>query len=314
MHKLIIKRLLITLPMLLGLTLIVFTMLYFSPGDPARIILGDTASEEEVQALREKMGLNEPFLHQYVSYLRGVLRGDLGTSYQTGLPVTAEIRARLPVTARLALLSIGFAMVVGIPLGVVSAVKQNTWIDNLARILSLLGLTMPSFWLALLLVLFFAVRLGWLPPSGMYGPQYYILPVISISTVSIATFARMTRSSLLETVRHDYVRTARAKGLAEKVVVLRHALRNALIPITTVVGMQLASVLGGAVVNEQIFAIPGVGKMMLDAIKARNYPLVQGGVLVLALFFSLLNLGLDILYGLLDPRIRDEIENQAGGY
>lgn len=313
MLQLITKRLLITLPMLLGLTLVVFTMLYFSPGDPARIILGDTASEAEVWALREEMGLNRPFLQQYASYLQGILRGDLGTSYQTGLPVIAEIKARLPVTAKLALLSIGFAILVGIPLGVISAVKQNSLTDNLARIASLLGLTIPNFWLALLLILFFSVRLGWVPPSGLYGPQYYILPVLSISAVSVATFSRMTRSSLLETVRHDYVRTARAKGLAERVVILRHALRNALIPIVTVVGMQLASVLGGAVVNEQIFAIPGVGKMMIDAIKARNYPLVQGGVLVLALFYSVLNLGLDLLYGFLDPRIQAEMDGQPGG-
>lgn len=314
MLQLIMRRLLITLPMLLGLTLLVFTMLYFSPGDPARIILGDTASEEEVLALREELGLNRPFWQQYISYLHGLLRGELGISYQTGLPVIAEIRARLPVTAKLALLSIGFAMLVGIPLGVISAVRQNSFIDNLARLVSLLGLTMPNFWLALLLVLFFSVQLGWLPPSGLYGPQYYILPVLSVSSVSIATFARMTRSSLLETVRHDYIRTARAKGLAERVVILRHALRNALIPIVTVVGMQLASVLGGAVVNEQIFAIPGVGKMMIDAIKARNYPLVQGGVLVLALLYVLLNLGLDLLHGWLDPRICIQMDGQVGGH
>lgn len=306
MQRYIAKRILVTIPVLLGVTLIIFTMMYFSSGDPARYILGDTATEAEVQALRDEMGLNDSYLQQYFSYLGKLLKGDLGTSYLSGLSVGSEIAARLPVTAKIALLSSLFAVIIGIPAGILSAVKQYSFVDNLTRVLALLGLTMPNFWLALLLVLFFSVKLNWLPPSGLYGPLYYIMPIISISAVSIATITRMTRSSMLEVIRQDYIRTARAKGLGERSVIFKHALKNALIPILTVIGIQFASGLGGAVVNEQVFAIPGVGKMMVDAIKARNYPMVQGGVLVLALMFSFLNLTIDLIYAFVDPRIKSQ--------
>ncbi len=310
MLRYVTKRVLVTIPVLLGVTLIIFTMMYFTHGDPARLILGDTATDAEVEALREEMGLNDSFIERYIAYLKGLFVGDLGTSYITGLPVSAEIAARLPVTAKIALLSCLFAIIVGIPVGILSAVKQYSFIDNLTRVLALLGLTMPNFWLALMLVLLFSVKLGWLPASGLYGPLYYIMPIISISAVSVATITRMTRSSMLEVIRQDYIRTARAKGLSEGTVIFKHALKNALIPIITVIGIQFASGLGGAVVNEQVFAIPGVGKMMVDAIKARNYPMVQGGVLVLALMFSILNLLIDLLYAFVDPRIRSQYANK----
>ncbi len=306
MLRYVIKRIIVTIPVLLGVTLVIFSLLYFTPGDPARLILGDIATEKDVEALREEMGLNGSFFEQYLSYLGGLLKGDMGTSYVTKLPVNTEIMSRLPITARIAFFCCLFAVIIGIPVGIISAVRQYSLIDSITRVLALLGITMPSFWLALLLVLLFSVNLGWLPASGLYGPVYYIMPIISISAVSIATITRTTRSSMLEVIRQDYIRTARAKGQSETIIIFKHALKNALIPILTIVGIQFAGGLGGAVVNEQVFAIPGIGKMMVDAIKARNYPLVQGGVLVIAIMYSMVNLLVDILYAYVDPRIKSQ--------
>lgn len=306
MARYALKRILAMIPVLIGISIVIFTLLYFTPGDPARMLLGDLATEEEVEALREEMGLNDGFVERYIRYMGDLLQGDLGISYVSKLPVSEEIMTRLPVTARVAFLVIIFAVVVGVPAGIISATKQYSFIDNFVRIISLLGITMPAFWLALLLVLLFSVKLGWLPASGLYGPIYYIMPVISIAAVPVATIARITRSSMLEVIRSDYIRTARAKGQTENVILFKHALANALIPILTIVGIQFAGGLGGAVVNEQVFAIPGLGKMMVDAIKARNYPLVQGSVLVLAVLQSSVNLVVDLLYALVDPRIRSQ--------
>jgi peptide/nickel transport system permease protein len=306
MLKFILKRILITIPVLFGVTLIIFTMMYFTPGDPARLMLGDLATQQEVDELREKMGLNGSYFQRYFTYIGDIFQGDFGTYYTTKTPVSDNIIARLPTTTKLAFFSCLFAIIVGVPIGVISAVKQYSWIDNFTRFLSLLGISIPNFWLALLLILLFSVKLHWLPASGLYGPLYYIMPVISISVVSIATFVRMTRSCMLEVVRQDYIRTARAKGQQESVVIFNHALRNALIPIITVIGLQFATALGGAVVNEQVFAIPGLGKLMVDAIKARDYPIVQGGVLVIAIMFCLLNLFIDVVYAFVDPRIRSQ--------
>ncbi|MCI8516062.1 MAG: ABC transporter permease [Hungatella sp.] len=307
-----VKRILFTVPVLIGVTFIIFTMMYFTPGDPARMILGDTATEAEVEELREEMGLNDPFLVRYGNYMWDLCHGDMGSSYVTGLPVTEEILARLPITARLAVLSCIFSVLIGVPVGVISAVKQYSALDNITMVMALLGITIPSFWLAMMLVMVFSVNLGWLPASGLYGWKYYILPVVSISAVSIATFTRMTRSSMLEVIRQDYIRTARAKGQTEQKIITKHALKNALIPIITVIGIQFASGLSGAVVNEQIFAIPGLGKMMVDAIKARNYPVVQGGVLLIAVMFSILNLVIDLMYAFVDPRIKSQYARKKG--
>ncbi len=304
MGRYILKRILATIPVLLCVTFVIFTLMHFTDGDPARLILGDTASEAEVMAMRSEMGLDKPFLEQYFRYLAGLLRGDLGISYMTKMPVSSEIMNRLPVTARLAFLSCLFAICVGVPAGIISAVRQYSILDNILTVLALLGITMPNFWLALMLILFFSVSLGILPASGLYGPIYYIMPIISISAASVATITRMTRSSMLEVIRSDYIRTARAKGLSEREVIFRHALKNALIPILTIVGIQFASGLSGAVVNEQVFAIPGIGKMMIDAIKNRNYPLVEGGVLVIAVMCCLVNLAVDLMYAVADPRIK----------
>ena len=292
MSKFVIKRILVMIPVLLGVTLLIFTMMYFTDGNPARLILGDMATD--------------PFLTRYFNYLSGLLHGDLGTSYVTGQPVADEIMARLPVTIKISFFCMLFAVAIGIPIGILSAVKQYSVLDNLAMVLALAGISLPNFWFALMLVLVFSVGLGILPPSGLYGPQYYVLPVISISASAVATITRMTRSSMLEVIRADYIRTARAKGQTENAIIFRHALLNALIPIITVVGLQFAATLSGTVVNEQIFAIPGIGKLMVDAIKARNYPVVQGGVVVLALLFSVLNLIIDLIYAFVDPRIRSQ--------
>ena len=283
------------IPILLGVTIIIFSMMYFTPGDPARMILGDEASEEAVQELREEFGLTGSYFERYWKYLTGLLRGDLGISYTTREPVTKEIGVRFPITLKITCLVCIFSVCVGIPAGIISATRQYSVLDNLVTVLAMLGIRMPNFWLALLLILYFSVHLGVLPPSGLYTWTSYILPVLSISAATLATITRMTRSSMLEVIRQDYIRTARAKGSSEKTVIIRHALKNALIPIITVVGFQFAVGIGGAVVNEQIFAIPGIGKMMVDAIKQRNYPLVQGGVLVIALSYSLLNLLIDLI-------------------
>lgn len=306
MLRYIIKRILVMIPVLLGVTIVIFSMMYITPGDPARNILGDTASEEEVQALREELGLTGSFLERYWEYLSGLFRGDLGVSFTTRVPVTEEIFARLPVTLRITCLVCLFSVAVGVPAGIISAIKQYSLLDNVVTIGAMIGICMPNFWLALMLILFFSVFLGILPASGLYTWQSYILPVISISAATLATITRMTRSSMLEVIRQDYIRTARAKGLSENRVIVRHALKNALIPIITVIGFQFAVGISGAVVNEQIFGIPGMGKMMIDAIKQRNYPMVQGGVLIIAFLYSILNLIIDLIYTFVDPRIKTQ--------
>jgi peptide/nickel transport system permease protein len=307
----IFKRILAAIPVLLGVTLLVFTMLYFTEGDPARLILGDTAAEEEVEALREELGLNESFISQYISYLGGVLKGDLGTDYITGRPVRDEIMERLGTTLKLAAASIIFSIVIAMPAGIISAVRQYSLIDIISMVIALLGNSMPNFWLALMLILFFSVYLGVLPASGLYGLKYYIMPVIGISAGAVATITRMTRSSMLEVIRQDYIRMARIKGQTEFAVIVKHALKNALIPVITVIGIQFTVAVGGAVVNEQVFAIPGLGKFLVDAIKARNYRVVQGGVLVLAIICSLVNLFIDLLYAFIDPRIKNQFRESG---
>ena len=306
MFRYVVKRLLVMLPILLGVTIIIFTMMYFTEGDPARMILGDEASEEEVQELRIELGLTGTYFERYWDYLSGLLQGDLGTSFTTRQPVVDEIAARFPVTLRVTILVCIFSVCIGVPAGIISAIRQYSVLDNVVTVAAMLGICMPNFWLALLLILLFSVALAWLPASGLYGWTSYIMPVLSISAATVATITRMTRSSMLEVIRQDYIRTARAKGQKESIVIMRHALKNALIPIITVVGFQFAVGMGGAVVNEQIFAIPGIGKMMVDAIRQRNYPLVQGGVLVIALAYSLLNLIIDLIYGFVDPRIKTQ--------
>lgn len=305
MHKYILKRLLFLVPVILGVSFVVFTMLYITPGDPARMALGEQASEEAVQKFREQEGLNDPFIVQYGRYLyNAVFKGDLGRSYTTKRPVVQEILNVFPSTLLLTILSMIIAVVIGIPFGIVSAVKQYSLLDSVIMFLALVGISMPVFWLGLILILTFSVKLGWFPPSGFYGFKYMVLPAFALSAQAIAIITRMTRSSMLEVVRQDYIRTVRAKGQKESVVIGFHALKNALIPIITVVGVQFGYLLGGAILTEVIFSINGVGRLMVEAIKMRNYPVVQGGVLFTALTFSIVNLLVDLLYAYVDPRIK----------
>ena len=302
------------LPVLLGVSLLVFTMMYFSPGDPARIILGETATDADVTALRHDMGLDKSFLEQYFDYVgKAAFHLDLGTSYLTRRPVATEIWARFPTTMLLTILSVTLSVLLGIPAGIVSATRQYSIFDNAVMAFALVGVSMPNFWQGLVLILIFSVSLGWLPSSGFYGPLYWILPAITIGTSSMAIITRMTRSSMLEVINQDYIRTARAKGQSERLIIWKHALKNALIPIVTVVGLQLGRGLGGAILTESIFSIPGLGKLMVDSIKARNYPVVQGGVLFIAVMFSLINLGVDILYAFIDPRIKSQYRPRRRG-
>lgn len=307
LSKYILHRLLMMIPVLLGVIVIVFTIMYMTPGDPARMILGDGAKPEAVAQMREELGLNEPYVVQLFHYVKKVVLGfDLGESYATQKPVVSELLERFPTTLTLAVLSVSISVVLGVVLGIISATRQYSIFDKLATGISLLGVSMPTFWAGLMAVIIFSVTLGWLPASGSYGPQYWILPAFTLGTHSAATIMRMTRSSMLEVIRQDYIRTARAKGQKEWVVIAVHALRNAMIPVITVAGMQFGALLGGSILVESVFAIPGIGKFIIDSIKTRDNPVVQGGVLLLALSFSLVNLFVDILYGYIDPRIKSQ--------
>lgn len=307
MYKYIARRLLLLIPVIIGVTFIIFSMMYFTPGDPARIILGESAKAEDVSRLREELGLNDPYFVQFGNYVKkAVLEQDIGKSYVTKRPVVTEITDRFPTTLKLAAFSIVIAVVVGIPIGIISATKQYSLFDNASMVLALIGVSMPNFWQGLLLILFFSVYLGWLPSSGFSSFKHMILPAVTIGTSTIAVITRMTRSSMLEVVRQDYIRTARAKGQVESKVINHHALKNALIPIITVIGIQFGYLLSGAVLTESIFAVPGVGRLMVQSIKERDFPVVQGSVLFIAVAFSLVNLLVDILYAYVDPRIRSQ--------
>lgn len=304
MLKYILKRVLFLIPVMIGVTFIVFSLMHITPGDTATTMLGEAATPEAVEALRVQLGLDRPFLVQYVTWLGNIFRGDFGTSFRTGIPVMQEIMQRFPTTFALAASGVGVAVLVGVPIGIISATKQYSIFDNGSMFVALLGVSMPNFWFAMLLMLLFSVHLDWLPPSGVGTWQHFVLPAITLGSSSAAIIARMTRSSMLEVVRQDYIRTARAKGQVEGIITRRHALKNALIPIVTVIGLQFGALLGGAVLTETVFSIPGLGRLVIDAVGQRDFPVVQGGVLFIALTFSLVNLLVDILYGFIDPRIK----------
>lgn len=306
MIKYILRRILMMIPVMLGVTLVVFTLMYITPGDPAEIMLGDSATIEAVAELRRELGLDDPFPVRYARFVWNLLHGDLGICYATGQPVFDRLAQTFPNSFKLAGLAVVVSTALGMLLGVISAAKQNSIFDNIAMALAMIGNAMPNFWQGLLLMLMFSLWLGWLPASGFSSFKYMILPAVTIGTSSAAVIARMTRSSMLEVIRADYIDTARAKGQSEFWVITRHALKNALIPVVTVIGMQFGRQLGGAVLTESIFAVPGVGKMMVEAIKARNFPVVQGGVLMIALSLSIVNLLIDILYAYIDPRIKSQ--------
>lgn len=307
MLKYILKRLLLLIPVLLGVTFIIFMLLSVTTGDPAQVILGEGATEDNVAALRTEMGLDDPLVVRFGKFiLNFATKGDLGKSYTNNEPVRQLISQRFPNTLKLALCSVAVSVIFGLMFGIISAVKPYSLIDNISMTLALIGVSMPRFWQGLLFILLFSIKLNWLPSSGLTSIKHMILPAFTIGISSMAELARMTRSTMLEVIGQDYVTTARAKGLKEFVVITRHALKNALIPIITVVGINFGVLLGGAVVVESIFSIPGVGKLMLDAIKARNYPVVQGGVLYIAFAFCIVNLVVDILYTFADPRVKSK--------
>ena len=310
MIRYILKRIVALIPVLLGVSFIIFSLLYFTPGNPAEYMLGMDATEENIQALEEELGLNDPFLVRYFNYIKDIVtKFDFGKSYTTKQSVTIEIMDRIPATLTLAVLSVAFATIVGVVAGVIAAVKQYSIFDKLATVIALTGVSMPNFWTGLMLIIIFAVNLKVLPPSGFDTPLHWILPTLTVGMASSATIMRQTRSAMLEVIRQDYITTARAKGQKEIVIVFRHALRNALIPIITVVGISFGTMLGGAILAESIFSIPGIGKLMVDAISVKNYPMVQGGVLFIAFAFSVVNLLVDILYAFVDPRIKSQYKN-----
>lgn len=308
MLKYIMRRIMMMIPVMLGVTVIVFSLLYITPGDPVDSILGDDATPEAAEQLREDLGLNGSYFQRYFTYITNLLKGDLGICYATKQPVSDRIAQAFPNTLKLTGLAVVVSVSIGMFFGTVAAVKQNSVFDSVAMFFAMIGNAMPNFWQGLLLMLLFALHWKVLPASGFSSWKHMILPAITIGTSSAAAVARMTRSSMLEVIRQDYIDTARAKGQSELVITVKHALRNALIPVVTTVGIQLGRQLGGAVLTESIFAVPGVGKMMVEAIRARNYPVVQGGVLMIALVFSIVNLLVDIFYAYIDPRIKSKFE------
>jgi peptide/nickel transport system permease protein len=328
----LLRRLLLTIPILLGVSMLVFFMLHSAGGDPATLMLGSRADPDAIAELRAELGLDRPLWVQYVDFLSGAVRGDFGRSYRSNSPVVAEIAARFPATIELAVAAMGIAVVVGVAVGTVAAVRRHTVFDYLSSAGVLLGISIPTFWLGIILIIVFGLWLRWLPISGRVDPRlgadpsvpfltvtsllqgnwavagdafrHLILPALTLAAWPAAIVARMTRASLLESLGQDYARTARGKGLPERLIVVRHAARNALLPVLTVVGLEFGTLLGGAVVTETIFAWPGLGQLTVAAIGARDYQVIQGVVVLLAAVFVVLNLMVDVLYAVLDPRIR----------
>lgn len=309
MYQYIARRLILTIPVVIGVSIIVFSIIRMIPGDPARAIAGVQATPEFIQQVRERYALDRPLHVQYGLFVSGMVRGDLGRSTFSGRPVTTEIRERFPRTLMLASISLLIATVVGVSAGIVSATRRNSVFDNVSMLVALVGVAAPVFWLALMLQLLFSVQLRWLPATGLGTWRHLVLPSVTLGMASAALMARITRSSMLDVLRQEYITTARAKGLGERIIVYKHALKNALIPVVTVLGLQFGILLGGAVLTETVFAWPGVGRLLVDAILRRDYPVVQGTVLLLAFLFVLINLVVDVIYAFLDPRIH----YQGGG-
>ena len=306
MVRYLIRRLVLTIPVILGVATLVFSLIHLVPGDPAQSMLGESASAQDVADLRMRLGLDRPLLEQYVRFMAGLVRGDLGTSFRTSQPVLTAIWDRVPATIELALASMAVAILIALPLGIIAAVRRGTLTDHAAMTVALAGISIPNFWLGPMLAIVFAVGLGWLPVSGRGGWDSLVLPAISLGAALAAILARMTRASLLEELRELYVRAARARGVSRSRAILAHALRNSLIPLVTILGLQFGAVLTGAVITETIFAWPGVGRLLIQSIGFRDYPLVQGCILLIAITYVSVNLATDLLYGALDPRIRYE--------
>lgn len=327
MARFIGKRLIQLIPVLIGISILVFLLLYLVPGDPAITLLGQDATQEEVNRFKEQMGLNEPFFIQFGKYLLGLLKGDLGQSLIQNASVASIIMAHLPATIELAVLGLMIALIIAIPIGILSAVKQFSWIDYLSMFFAQLGVSIPVFWLGLLLILYFSVDLNLLPSFGRGEPLYIaigqtiktgnmyfmieslkhlILPALTLGLMSAAFITRMVRSAMLEVLNEDYIRTAEAKGVRNFFIIMKHAFRNALIPVVTIIGLQFGNLIGGAIVTETVFAWPGIGRLLITAISQRDFPVVQGSVLVVALLFALINLLIDILYSFINPKIQQQ--------
>ena len=306
MLKYIIRRMLFIIPILLGISLIVFTIMTVIPGDPASIILGDKATVEQKNMLNEQLGYNRPFTERYVSFLKGAVSGDLGTSYRTRQPVLNEILLRFPKTLKLAVLALATAVIIGIPIGMLSAVKQYSKLDVISTTTALFVASIPTFWMGLLLMLLFSLYLGWLPHGGSDSLLHYIMPTITLSLPMASSLLRLTRTAMLEVISQDYVRTARSKGVKELFVICIHGFKNASLPIVTSLGMSFGSLLGGTVIIESIFSMPGLGTLMINAIRTKDIPQVMGSVLFLSALFCLVMLIIDILYAILDPRVKSQ--------
>jgi peptide/nickel transport system permease protein len=309
------RRLLLAVPVLVGVSLLVFAVMHLSPGDPAAIMLGAQATREDVERLHRDLGLDRALPVQYARWMGRVLQGDLGRSIPLGREVLPEVLVRFKATLILTGGALLVALVIGVPAGIVSATRQYTWLDRLSMGIAVTGVSLPVFWTGIMLIIVFSLTLRWLPSAGMFSPYgggfgdllwHLVMPAVTLGTASAAALARMTRSAVLEIVRQDFVRSARAKGLGERAVIGRHVLKNALNPIVTVLGIQVGTLLGGAILTETVFSWPGLGSMMVRAIQARDYPLVQGGVLLIATTFVVVNLLVDLLYAVFDPRIRYE--------
>lgn len=314
MWKYIVKRILWLVVIMVCVAVVIFGILWLVPGDPAKILLGSGATQADVERQREIMGLNEPFMVQLGTYLRDVfLHFDFGESYVYGTPVIEEFATRLPRTLGLGLISMLLNVIIGIPLGVNAAIHRNSFQDQGLLVMAMVFISVPQFWLALMMVVLFSVKLGWLPPYGIGSWQCWIMPVLANSLSGIAMNARQTRSAVLETIRADFVTTARAKGLAERKVIYKHMLPNALIPVVNALGMQLAMVVGGTVVIEQVFSFPGIGQYLLTGVTTRDYPVIRGSVLILAMFSAVITLLVDLFYGYLDPRIKAQYVNYGAG-
>ena len=299
-----LRRLALTVPVLLGVATLVFALIHLVPGDPAEAMLGESAPAADLAELRTKLGLDKPLLVQYQAYVLGLARGNLGTSFRYNTPVAREIGQRLGRTAQLAAAAMAVSILVALPLGVLGALYRGQWIDQVATTVSLLGVAMPNFWLGPLLAIVFAVALGWLPVSGTGSWQHLVLPAVTLGGALAALLARMTRATLIDELRELYVLAARARGVSSARAVISHALRNSLIPVVTIIGLQLGAVLTGTIITETIFAWPGVGRLLIQAISFRDYPLVQGCILFIAATYVTMNLLVDLVYGWIDPRIR----------
>ncbi len=303
MTRYIVRRLALLVPLLVGASILVFVTMRLIPGDPARLALGAEATEEQVQLMRRQWGLDQPLPVQYVYWIGHAVQGDFGRSTVSRVPAGQEIALRLPATLRLAGLSMLVSMVLGLGLGVVAAVRHNTVLDRISMVVALFGVCTPTFWLGLMLILVFSVRLGWFPSFGQGGLEHLVLPALTLGAAAAAVIARVTRSSLLDVLSADYLRTARAKGLAEHLVIARHALKNGLIPVLTLLGIELGGLLAGAIVTETVFAYPGIGLLLVNSVSNRDFAVVQAALLLFALQFILVNLLVDVLYAVIDPRI-----------